>query len=261
MRISHRFRTSLLASLPFLAFLVTPAAGAVGLSQLQGGTLRVGYFTDTPGLVQQGGGQVTGFAPEVLALVARELKVKNVTWRKLSSQEALLRELSAGTLDAAFDVKLPQILADAEQLAPVVCTGGVMFARPGGPKTEADLRSAKIAMATDHPYFNYVRNLPFPKTVVAFENADKALLAFLGGSADVLLLDRFDALKMYTRLGPEKLQVSPLLWSQPVALVVKVGSDKQVGAAVGAALQKVQASGNYAKLSKKYFTQDVRCAG
>ncbi|WP_170928625.1 substrate-binding periplasmic protein [Deinococcus hopiensis] len=248
------------AALTGLSVLCGSVSQAATLSKLQsGGTLKLGFATNTPGLVMQDGSTITGFAVEFMDLVAKEMKLKDATWRKDATSDALLKNLNANNVDMIFDVKLPQILSDGEQIASLVCTGGVMFARPGGPTKEADLKDARIAISTDHPYFHYVRNLPFEKKINAAPNSDKALLDFLGGSADVLLLDRFDALKMYVKLGPKKLQVSPLLWSQPVYVVVKNGSDKALETAVNAAIKKLQANGTYERLSKKYFTQDVRC--
>lgn len=240
-------------------FSLTPAE-AVNLRQIQGsGTLKLGFSATTPGLLSQDGSKVTGFAVELMNLVSKELKVKSVTWRKVATQEELLKELAAGTLDAVFDARLPQVISDVDQSAPLGCTGGVLFARPGGPSTQAGLKGAKIAMTTNDPYFNYIRNLPFEKQVNVFATSDKGLLAFLLGSVDVLLLDRFDALKMYKKVGPEKLQVSPLLWSQPMYVVVASNPNKEVISAINLSMTKLQSNGTYATLSKKYFTQDIRC--
>ncbi|ANE43399.1 hypothetical protein SU48_06045 [Deinococcus puniceus] len=194
-----------------------------------------------------------------MSLIGKEMKVKSVTWKKVATQDVLLKDLGAGTFDAVFDARLPQVISDIDQSAPLGCTGGVLFARPGGPSTQAGLQGKSIAMTTDHPYFNYIRNLPFPKKVNVFPSADEGLLGFLLGSVDVVLLDRFDALKMYKKVGPEKLQVSPLLWSQPMYVVVSTDPKKEVTAAINKALNKLQSNGVYATLSKKYFTQDVRC--
>lgn len=235
-------------------------ANAVSLREIQAsGTLKLGFSTTTPGLLTKDGSKMTGFAVDLMALIGKELKVNTVSWRKVSTQEELLKTLEAGTFDAVFDARLPQVISDVDQSAPLGCTGGVLFARPGGPSTQAGLKGAKIAMTTNDPYFNYIRNLPFEKKVNVFETSDKGLLAFLLGSVDVLLLDRFDALKMYKKVGPDKLQVSPLLWSQPMYVVMTSNPNKEVISAINLAIKKLQSNGSYATLSKKYFTQDIRC--
>lgn len=262
MGLSRMYRVFPSASSALLCLMLTLpcSAEAADLSRIRSsGTLKLGFSTNTPGLLTQEGQKINGFAVELMGLIAKEMKVKTVSWKKVATQGGLLRDLAAGTFDAVFDARLPQVLSDVDQSAPLGCTGGVLFARPGGPSTQAGLKGAKIAMTTNDPYFNYIRNLPFEKNVNVFPTSDKGLLAFLLGSVDVLLLDRFDALKMYKKVGPEKLQVSPLLWSQPMYMVVKSGPDKEVTAAINTALKKIQANGTYAALSKKYFTQDVRC--
>jgi len=95
--------------------------------------------------------------------------------------------------------------------------------------------------------------------VNVFANSDQALLAFLSGSVDVLVLDRFDTLRMYRRAGPKVLQVGPLLWKQHLYLHVPRDNNKEVTAAINVALRGLMRDGTYGKLSKKHFTEDVRC--
>lgn len=256
----HRISSFVSIGLLCVAAAGLSQAESASLNKIQSsGTLKLGFSTNTPGLITSEGGKVTGFAVELMSLIGKEMKVKSVTWKKVATQDVLLKDLGAGAFDAVFDARLPQVISDIDQSAPLGCTGGVLFARPGGPSTEAGLKGKSIAMTTDHPYFNYIRNLPFEKKVNVFPTSDKGLLGFLLGSVDVLLLDRFDALKMYKKVGPEKLQVSPLLWSQPMYVVVSTDPKKEVTAAINKALTKLQTNGTYATLSKKYFTQDVRC--
>lgn len=139
----------------------------------------------------------------------------------------------------------------------------MLLSRPGGPEFEEDIKGKSVAVATNSPYFYYVRNLPFEKKVHVFATPDQALLAFLSGSIDALVLDRFDALKMYNRVGASKLQVSPLLWNQYLQVTIPgtARRDSALQAAINQAFTKLQENGTYAKLSKKHFAQDVRCAG
>lgn len=243
-----------------LAAAFSTCANAADLNKIRtSGTFKIGFATQTPDFLSSSNTEVTGFAVELMDLIAKEMKVKNVTWRKAATPEGLLKDLRVGTHDAIIDVNLPQPITEVDLTTALACTGGVMLSRPGGPKTEEELKGRSVAVATGSSYFYYVRNLPFEKKINVFANADQALLAFLSGSIDVLILDRLEALKMYKRAGPAVLQVSPVLWSQYLSLHVTRQNNKEVTAAVNVALRKLMNNGAYEKLSKKFFTQDVRC--
>lgn len=262
---SFRVRSFLPKMLLCTSALFATQASAVGeLQKIQSsGQFRIGFSTNTPGLVEQQNSKVTGFAVELLSVLAQEIKVKGVTWIKVSSPDQLVKNMRAGSLDAIFDVQLPPQLNDVGRSPPFTCTGGVLLSRPGGPEFAEDIEGKSVAVATNSPYFYYVRNLPFQKKVNVFANADQALLAFVSGSIDTLVLDRFDAVKMYNRAGASKLQISPPLWNQNIQLLTPgtARRDSDLEAALSVAFTKLRANGTYAKLSKKYFAQDVSCEG
>ncbi|MFB9995006.1 substrate-binding periplasmic protein [Deinococcus oregonensis] len=262
---SFRARSFLPTLLMCTSALFATQASAVGeLQKIQSsGKFRIGFSTNTPGLVEQQNSKITGFAVELLSLLAQEIKVKGVTWIKVNSPDQLVKNMRAGSLDAIFDVRLPPQLNDVGRSPPFTCTGGVLLSRPGGPEFEEDIEGKSVAVATNSPYFYYVRNLPFQKKVNVFANADQALLAFVSGSIDTLVLDRFDAVKMYNRAGASKLQISPPLWNQNIQLLTPgtARRDSDLEAALSVAFTKLRTNGTYAKLSKKYFAQDVSCEG
>ncbi|SMB97562.1 substrate-binding periplasmic protein [Deinococcus hopiensis] len=266
MIIVHASRAPLLLLTALLggAALFPAHAQAGDLAKIQSsGKFRIGFSTDTPGLVTWENGKAAGFAVEVVDMIAKDIKVKGVTWQKVATPEQLVKDLRAGKLDAIMDVNLPLQLDNVARQAPFTCTGGVLLSRPGGPEFEEDIKGQRIAVATNSPYFYYVRNLPFEKKVNVFANSDQALLAFLSGSVDSLVLDRFDALKMYNRVGAKKLHISSPLWNQHLQLVTPGSSrrDSALSAAYNVAFTKLEDNGTYARLSKKYFQQDVSCEG
>jgi len=246
------------------ALLYGQAEAATDIERIQSsGKLRIGFSSVTPGLIDYKDGKATGFAVELMNVVAKEIKVKTVTWQKFSSADTLVKNMQGGKLDAIFDVNLPLQLTGVERTPPLTCTGGVLLSRPGGPRVEEAIKGKSVAVATGSPYFYYVRNLPFDKKINVFANADQALLAFLTGSVDALVLDRFDALKMYNRVGADKLQISPLLWNQylQIAMPGTARRDSPLQAAINVTFRKLRDNGTFAKLSKKYFAQDVFCEG
>ena len=127
------------------------------------------------------------------------------------------------------------------------------------PMEVSELKGKRIAVVTNSPYYYYVRNLSFDKKINVFATNDAALIGFLGGNIDALVLDRYAALKMFKKVGEKQLQVSPLLWTQDIDVVVAHSDNKEVLAGIDAALKTFLADGTYSNLSMKYFNQDVRC--
>lgn len=60
------------------------------------------------------------------------------------------------------------------------------------------------------------------------------------------------------RFPDSKLKVGPLLWREEIGMVVAKNNDG-LRAEINTALAKVMEDGSYAKLSQKYFKQDIRC--
>ena len=254
-----------------LALLVVVAASsssvqAINLTQIQGkGQFRIAFSTAQPPLISQDKTGVQGFVTELLSVVGKKMKVNNFVWSKAASPDALIDGLQAGRYDAVLDSQLPRPLGGVSISTPLACDGGVILSRPGGPEFEEDLENKRIAVVSGSDAFFYVRNLSFKKKVNVFIDENQALLSFLSGSADALVINRYAALKIFKKAGPETVQVSSLLWSEDVALVFKKG-DASVGLAntdvlgpINTVLTDMLKDGSYTALSNKYFGQDVRC--
>lgn len=248
-----------LAGLAFLGLLCPPVQAA-DLGRMQtSGVFRLAFSTSQPPLISQEGSDFSGFATELLGRLATQMKVGSVRWQHVTTPPLLVQGLASGNYDAIVDTRLPTPLGDVNLSKPLACGGGVILARPGGATVENDLKGKRVAVVTGSSYFFYVRNLPFAKQIRAYADDGQALLGFLSGAVDVLVTDRYAALKMYKQAGASKIQVGPLLWSQDIDVVVSKSDNKEVLAAIDAALKKMQADGSYAALSNKYFGQDVRC--
>jgi len=247
------------AILAALALALLPHAHAADLARIRAvGNLRVGYATEVPGFVATSSGRASGFAVTLMDQLARDMKIRKVTWVKAASPARLIEGLRAGSYDAVIDPNLPSPLSDVDLSRPLACTGGVILARPKGPASEAELKGRRVAAVTGSSYFYYVRNLAFDKRVNVFASESQALLGFLSG-IEALVTDRFSALEIFRRTGRKQFQVSELLWSQDLDLVVAHSPNKEFIGALNPLLKKMQQGGSYAKLSESVLGQDVQC--
>jgi polar amino acid transport system substrate-binding protein len=269
-RRAARLSTSGLAGLALAlcyAALLSPQAGAASLAKIQSsGVFRMGFATSQAPLIYKDGSAFSGFATELLSMLSKQMKVAKVSWKQASSPASLVDNLQSGTYDAIIDSKLPKPLGGVSVSQPLACTGGVILSKPGGPEYENELKGQRIGVVTGSDHFYFVRNLSFPKKIVVYGDDTQALLGFLSGTVDVLVTDRYAALKMLKSAGDKKLQVGPLLWSQDLRVVmggnlngnVLIDSSEVLGI-INVGLKKMLDDGSYTALSKKYFSQSVRC--
>jgi polar amino acid transport system substrate-binding protein len=80
----------------------------------------------------------------------------------------------------------------------------------------------------------------------------------MSGRADAWITDRFAALEVIKKQGAGKLQAGDLLFHERIGMAVAKGN-KDLLEAVNASLARILANGTYAKLSNKYFGEDIRC--
>lgn len=259
MSMSRTRQSRSLVSLSLLGLCaLSPIASAASLDKVQaGGVLRIGFSEENPGLLERQGSAVKGFAVDLMNLIAKEMKVKTMDWKKVDTREQLLPAVRSGKVDVVFTTL--GSLSDVDTTTALTCAGGVLLTRKGGPTSESDLEGRSVAVSAGTPSFYYVRNLPFTKKVNVFRSYDQAFHGFLTGSIDALVMERFDALTMHMKVGPEKYQVSEPLWNEYLYIITPRSDDKSVTAAINVALRKFQRDGTYEKLSKKHFGQDVRC--
>ncbi|PYE56428.1 substrate-binding periplasmic protein [Deinococcus yavapaiensis] len=254
----RRIRSLASLTLLSLSSLLPGSAVAADLGKIQSsGVLRIGFFGENPGLLTTSGREVSGFAVELMNAIAKEMKVRTISWSKARSSDELMPELQAGTFDAIFSTL--GSLSDVDTSTPLACAGGVLLTRKGGPTDESGLKGRSVAVAIGTSSFYYVRNLPFAKKVNVFRTYEQAFHGFLTGGIDALVMERFDALKMYKKVGAEKYQVSAPLWNEYLYVIVPRDANKSLTAAINVAMKKFQQDGTYEKLSMRYFSQDVRC--
>ncbi|MBB6099199.1 polar amino acid transport system substrate-binding protein [Deinobacterium chartae] len=250
------FRSML--ALPILALGVFSGAQAATLAQIKAsGTLRLATEGGYPPFNYYKEKTLTGFEVELGNALAKAMGVRPV-WTTISF-DSLLIGLDQGKYDLVIASHgiTPNRLKAVDFSNPHYCSGGVLVALPGGPKTVADLKGKVVTMGVNTTYLKYVQDLPGVGSVKTFPTTNEQLQAVLSKRADAMVLDRFNAIDA-AKVLPGKLQLGDIIFPERIGMAVKKGNAELL-AAVNAALASVQKDGTYAKLSKTYFGQDVRC--
>lgn len=245
-----------------LALALGPALVSVGqaatLQQIKAsGVINLATEANYPPFNFYKGKLLTGFEVELGEEIARRLGVKP-KWTTVVFESLLL-----GLQRDRYDLVIASHGITAERLKavdfskPHYCSGGVLVAKPGGPKTVEDLKGKMVTMGVNTSYLGYVQKLPGIQGVKTFGTTNDQLNAVLSGRADAMVLDRFNAIDA-AKVLPGKLQIGDIIFPEKIGMAVKKGN-KDVLDAVNKALVDMQRDGVYKKISEKYFGQDVRC--
>ena len=249
-----RFLTVLLA-LPLLA----SAAQARSWSEIHSsGVLRLATSADFEPFNFLKSGQFAGFEVDLGELIGKQLGLK-VVWIK-DDFDSLLNDFAAKNYDAVIAshavTSTRAKVVDFTQ--PHYCTGGVALAQPGGPLTSKAMVGRVLSAESGSTYMGYIQKLPFDKQLKVYSSSQEAIQAVATGQVSAVVTDKFAALQALQTYNKAKLVMGDLLWRESIGMAVQKGN---VGLrqAINGALSTLLKNGDYTKLSKTYFGQDVRC--
>lgn len=222
------------------------------------GTIKIGTEGAFPPFNMFKGRELTGFEVELANQLAKQLGLK-VEWISQPFDGLLL-----GLQQNRFDFVIashgitPERSRAVDFSNPHYCTGGTVVSLKGGPKTAADLRGKVVAVQVGTTYLTSVQKLPGVRALVVPKDTD-AQTALLSGKAAAWVGDKFSGLALI-QSQKGRLQQGSTLFSEEVGMAVKKGNTSLLKE-LNASLAKSMQNGSYAALSKRYFGQDVRCAG
>ncbi|MBA2675370.1 ABC transporter substrate-binding protein [Ramlibacter sp.] len=203
-------------------------------------------------------GKLAGFEVEVAEMVAKKMGVA-LEWKTVGF-DALLTGLSQDRWDVVIASHgITEERAKAVTFtAPHYCSGPMVVAKQGGPKSPKDLAGKTVSVQTGTTYIDPLKKIGTLKDIRNFPTDPDARAALLAGRVDAWITERFTALEA-GRKNPElKLQIGELLFTEKIAAATSKGNTG-LAQAWNKALEASMADGSYAALSKKYFGEDVRC--
>lgn len=238
-----------------------PLAHARTLAEIRAsGTLRLATSADFEPFNFMRGGVPTGFEVELAEAVARRLGLRP-QW-VVRPFDGLLRDLSDRPREIDLVVASHAITSTRLQSVafstPHYCTGGVILTRTGGPLTSRALAGKQLGAEAGSTYFGFLRKLPFQKSVQVFSSSQAAIQAVATGQVDAIATDRLAALSALKTFPGARLTLGDTLWKEQVGLALTKGNT-DLRQAVNSSLKQLVQDGTYAKLSRKYFGQDIGC--
>ncbi|PTA69561.1 ABC transporter substrate-binding protein [Deinococcus arcticus] len=245
-----------LLSIAALTLLASGAQARTWEAIKQSGTIKIATEGAFPPFNVQKGKALTGFEVELAEALAKQLGLK-VQW-VVQPFDGLLIGLQQDRFDfvIASHGITPERAKAVDFANPHYCTGGTIVSMKGGPRTAADLKGKVVAVQVGTTYLSGVQKLPGVKPLVFPKDTD-AQTALMAGRAAAWVGDKFTGLDL-VKAQKGKLQQGDMLFSERIGMAVKKGNSGLLKE-LNAALAKALANGTYAKISNKYFGQDIRC--
>jgi len=252
-------RISLIAAAA-LALLGAPAIHARSFDAIQkDGTLRLateGYYTPFAFFE---GKQLVGFEVDLAQLMAQKMGLK-FEWKTIPF-DSLLTGLTQDRWDLVISSHgiTPEREKAVTFTLPHYCSGAQVIARTDRIQGAQDLEGKIVAAQTGTTYLQYVqKNVPGVKRLVNFPTNEAALNALMTQRADAWVTERFLAKEMLRKNPAIRFHQGEMLFVERIAAAVAKGNTGLAGAWNQAFLQ-AQQDGSYAKISQKWFQEDIRC--
>lgn len=239
---------------------LTSGAQARSLKEIKAsGTINVATSADFEPFNYLRSGVPVGFEVDIAEEVARQMGLR-VNW-VIRPFDGLLKDLGERQ---DIDLVIASHAINSTRLklvdftTPHYCTGGVILTRKGGPTTTPTLKGQKLGAEAGSTYFSFLRKLNFDKTVQVYPSSLAVTTAVATGQVKAIVTDRFAAIEAQKTFPKANLVLGDILWKEQVAMAVAKGNT-ELRLAVNAALNQVTANGRAAKLSAKYFGQNIGC--
>ncbi|ASN82502.1 ABC transporter substrate-binding protein [Deinococcus ficus] len=235
-------------------------AEARTLAQIKAsGTLKIATEGAFPPFNYYEGKQLRGFEVDLGNAVAKSLNLK-VEWTA-QPFDGLLIGLNQNRYDVvlASHAITPERQKAVAFLNPHYCSAVNIVAKKGGPLTRTALVGKVVGTQIGTAQIPVLQAIPGIKSVRTYPNDQTILTALQAGRLDAWTSNGPVVAYMLKQTGLSgKIVIGEAISQERNAGAVAKGNT-ELRDALNAAMKKLQADGTYAKLSQKWFGQDIRC--
>lgn len=204
------------------------------------------------------GPKLTGFEVDLAEAVVKQMGLK-LDWRVVpfDAQLAAIRQ-------GRFDFAIASHGYTSERAKAVdygnyhYCTGGQIAAWKGGPLTAAALAGKSVAVQLSTSYAENAKKIPGIGEIKTFSRDTEAFQALKAHKVDAWISDRFLQKATLEKNGDPNLVTGDLVFTEKVGAIFQKGNE-ELKSHYNSALAAVMKSGEYKKLSEKYFREDISC--
>ncbi|PYE53478.1 ABC transporter substrate-binding protein [Deinococcus yavapaiensis] len=248
------------ATLLALALLCTAQAAPRTLAQIQAsGTLRLGTEGAFPPFNYFESKKLVGFEVDLGNALAKAMNLK-AEWQTLPFDNLLIA-LNQGRFDyvIASHAITPERQKAVDFAKPHYCSTVNIVAKVGGPLDRKALAGKTVGAQVGTAQLPILRAVPGIKDVLTYPNDQVALTALQSGRVDAWSSNGPVVAYMLKQAKLQNsIKIGEVISNERNASAVAKGNTA-LRSAIDAALDKLMKDGTYAKLSNKWFGQDIRC--
>ena len=141
---------------------------------------------------------------------------------------------------------------------PHYCTGGQIAALENGPLTAAALKGKTVGVQLATSYASEAKKIPGIKNVKTYKSDPDVFAALKAKKIDAWISDKFTILETLKKNTGSGVVTGDLVFQERVSLIMRKGNTEFMGK-INEALAALIKDGTIAKISQKYFDQDVTC--
>lgn len=202
--------------------------------------------------------KLSGFEVDLAEAIASRMGVK-VEW-KAAPFDSLLPGLRQDRWDlvmASLGVT-DERAKSATFTAPQYCSGGVIVAKDPAISNVGTLAGKVVAAQSGTTYLQNLEKVPGVREVKAFPENMDGKSALMAGIVDAWVTDRFSAKQALEANPKAGLHEGDYLFIEKIAGAVKK-NNAGLANAINKAMTELMADGTFGTLSRKYFSEDIRC--
>ncbi len=220
-------------------------------------TIIFGNSRDYPPFYSMEKGRLVGFEIEFGEALAQRLGLK-AEWRNVGF-DSLFAKLNENKIDVALaSHTITENRAKfVDFVIPHYCTGTVLVALQGKSLEENKLSGKTIVASQSSTFAEYARKIAGAK-VKTFATELQAFKAMQSGQADAYISDRLASLTLAKKYPKPRVNVSPLLTEDRIAMAVKKGNTELLEK-LNKTVEAMKKDGSIDRLALRYFSGNVTC--
>ncbi len=229
------------------------------LSEIQSsGTIIFGNSRDYPPFYSIENGKLVGFEIDFGNALASRLGLKT-EWRNVGF-DSLFTKLGENKIDVALASHT--ITTNREKyvdfVIPHYCSGTVIVALVGQALDPEGLSGKVVAASQSSTFAEFARKIPNVKKVQTFANELDAFRAMQKGVTDAYITDRLSALALSKKYPTPRVNLSPLLTEDKIAMAVKKGNSELLKR-LNDSIEAMKKDGSINRIASRYFSGNVSC--
>ena len=204
------------------------------------------------------GTKLTGYEVDVGEAIAAKMGLK-IEWHAVPF-DAEVPAINQDRYDFAIASHgYTEARAQAVDFAdPHYCTGGQIAAAKGGALTAAALKGKTVGVQLATSYASEAKKIPGIKNVKTYKSDPDVFSALKAKKIDAWISDKFTILETLKKNPGSDIVTGDLIFKERVSLIMRK-DNKEFMDKINATLAELTKDGTLAKISQKYFDQDITC--